>query len=99
MNGENESSFLFFSNNFLPSFLPLLLLLLLTLTANKICNRHMLFTKTFLLLTTSGLSENDFNSAEPQDDQAAFVQAKLPTQRDRPIQFGGSYSNPHWRMQ
>jgi hypothetical protein len=96
MNGENESSFLFFSNC-LPGFLPLLLLLL-TLTANKIWKRHMLFTKTFLLLTTSGLSENDFNSAEPQDYQAAFFQAKLPTQRDPPIQFGDSYSNHRWRI-
>ena len=45
------------------------------------------------------LSDNDFNSAEPQDDQAAFIRAMLPTQHDQPIQFGSSYLNPHWMMQ
>ena len=45
------------------------------------------------------LSENDFNSIEPQDDQAAFIQAMLLTQHDQPIQFGSSYLNPHWMMQ
>ena len=41
------------------------------------------------------LSDNYFNSAKPQDDQAAFIQAMLPTQHDQPIQFGSSYLNPH----
>ena len=46
-----------------------------------------------------GLNENDFNSAKPQDDQATFIRAMLPTQHDQLIQFGCSYLNPHWMMQ
>nr|POF25469.1 hypothetical protein CFP56_46303 [Quercus suber] len=45
------------------------------------------------------LGDNDFNSAEPQDDQAAFIRPMLLTQHDQPIQFGSSYLNPHWMMQ
>lgn len=87
-------------------FLPCFLLPLLLLPASHACRQqnmekgHMLFTKTLLLLTTLGLSKNDFNFAEPQDDQAAFVRAMLPAQQhDRLIQFGSSHLNPRRTMQ
>ena len=55
------------------------------LPSTKFINEYilLLFTETFLLLTTSGSAETHFSFAEPQDDQAASVQAMLPVQHDQ----------------
>lgn len=100
INGENEfllrSNFLY-SIGFRPCYL--LLPSFHTHPANKnLKKRHIVMYQNLSVVNyLRALTETFFSFAEPQDDQAAFVQATLQEQHDQPTPFASSHSNPRWR--